>query len=335
MAKQTKAYIALLYVCICWGTTYLVIRIGVMHYPPFLFAGMRQFIAGIILITGALAVNKNTDLSLRNIGRQILVGFLMLTMGNGCVTWGEQYIPSGIAALICSMMPLFAVLFNLAFFRNERFNLLIILGLILGTCGVGLIFMHDLKQLSNTSYLLGMGSVLLATCSWAAGSLINKQHQQPVNPFFNSGLQLLFGGLIMLVLSPVLDDLHHVVVWNTDGLLSLLYLIVFGSVLAYAAYMYTLTKLPVGVATIYAYINPMVAVIVGYMFMKEDLNIYTGLAFITIVISVYLVNRGYRQQHRQTTTNTISNIRTVEDTIEGTLFSNVIDAFPENAPVES
>ena len=228
----------------------------------------------------------------------MLVGFLMLTLGNGCVTWGEKTVPSGIAALICSIMPIFAVLLNLFSSKKERFNFMIGAGMILGTCGVGLIFRHSLHDLSDTSYLLGIGSVLLATASWAYGSIINKKNVNPVNPFFNSGLQLLFGGLFLLLLSPVVDDLSHVDPWNKEGLASLGYLIVFGSVLAYAAYMYSLSKLPMGIATIYAYINPLVAVIVGYFILGEELSIYTALAFIAIAVSVFMVNKGYRQQHQ-------------------------------------
>jgi drug/metabolite transporter (DMT)-like permease len=269
----------------------------VLHYPAFLFAGVRQTIAGIILISLALAKSRTADISFRNIRRQMLIGFLMLTLGNGCVTWGEREVPSGVAALICSLMPLFAVIINLLSSRKEHFNIIIALGLLLGTCGVALVFMHDLKQLSNPAYLLGMGSVLLATMSWAGGSMINRGHTNPVNPFFNSGLQLLFGGLFMLIISPAVDDLHHFELWNTEGILALLYLIIFGSVIAYAAYMYSLSKLPVGIATLYAYINPMVAVLVGHFLMNEELNLFTAFAFIAIVCSVFLVNRGYKISH--------------------------------------
>ena len=96
MKANPKAYIALIFVCIVWGTTYMAIRVGVMNYPAFLFAGVRQTIAGLILMFAALMVSKKKDLSTRNLLRQMLVGFLMLTIGNGCVSWGEKYIPSGI-----------------------------------------------------------------------------------------------------------------------------------------------------------------------------------------------------------------------------------------------
>lgn len=297
--NHTKAYIALIYVCIIWGTTYLAIRIGVLHYPAFLFAGIRQTLSGIILMLIAFIISKNKDLSWANIRRQMLVGFLLLTIGNGCVTWGEKYVPSGIAALICSIMPIFAVGFNLLFSKKEHFSLTIGLGMFLGICGVGLIFRHNIADLANPLYLVGILSVLLATVSWALGSILNKKNLKPINPMFNSGLQLFFGGVFMLVLSPGIDDLHHVQIWQPEGLFALLYLIIFGSVLAYAAYMYALSKLPVGIATIYAYINPLIAVIVGYVVLAEPLNIYTALAFITIAIGVYIVNKGYRDQHKK------------------------------------
>jgi drug/metabolite transporter (DMT)-like permease len=299
MTKQTKAYLAVVYICIVWGTTYLAIRVGVMHYPAFLFAGVRQALAGLILIPAALMFRREKDLSAKNILRQMLVGFLMLTIGNGGVTWGEKYIPSGIAALICSTMPIFAVMFNLASSKKERFNLLIGVGMLLGFCGVGLIFRQNIADITKPTYLGGIFTVILATCGWALGSIVNKQDAAPVNPFFNSGLQLLFGGLFMLLLSPIVDDYAGFVLWNTSGVISLVYLVIFGSTLAYAAYMYALSVLPVGLATIYAYVNPLIAVLAGYMFLEEALNIYTGLAFVTIVISVYLVNIGYRKQHKE------------------------------------
>ena len=317
MAKQTKAYLALVFICIVWGTTYLAIRIGVMHYPALLFAGIRQTIAGIVLASLAMVVNKQFDFSFKNIRRQMLIGFLMLTIGNGCVTWGEKFVPSGIAALICSMMPIFAVMFNLILTKNEKFNITTGVGMILGTCGVGLIFRQDLSQLNNPAYLVGIFAVLFATASWAIGSIINKKNVNPVNPFLNAGMQLFFGGVFMLIGCPFIDDFHNFKAFDRDGLFALVYLIVFGSILAYAAYMYALSKLPVGIATIYAYINPLVAVVLGYLALHEPMNLYTGLSFITIVLGVYLVNLGYRKQQKSKIANTS------------------IDTFPEVFPIES
>ena len=294
-----------------------------MHYPAYLFAGVRQSIAGIILMAGALVINKKTDLSGGNILRQMLVGFLMLSVGNGFVTWGEKYIPSGVAALICSLMPLFAVLFNLFISRKDKFNVLIVVGMLMGVLGVGLIFRQNIADIAKPSYLWGMMAVLVATASWALGSMVNKKNIDPLNSFLNSGMQLFFGGLFMLIISPMADNYTDLQLWNRDGLLALLYLIIFGSVLAYAAYMYALSTLPVGIATLYAYINPMIAVITGYIVLGEKLDIYTIMAFGTIVLSVFLVNKGYRIQHRESIKNNANN----EITITG--------ALPEIVPAES
>jgi len=318
MTKHTKAYLSLIFICIVWGTTYLAIRVGVMHYPAFLFAGVRQSVAGIILMIAALSVSGDKDLSAKNIQRQMLVGFLMLTLGNGCVSWGEKYIPSGVSALICTMMPLFAVLFNLTSSKKDHFNSTIIFGLVLGVFGVGLIFRHNIADMANPTYLAGIFATLFATASWALGSIVNKKHEAPVNPFFNSGMQLFFGGIFMLVLSPAIDNYNGFRLWDRDALLAMVYLIIFGSALAYTAYMYTLSTLPIGIATIYAYINPLIAVIVGYLFLKEDLNIYTAMAFFTIVVSVFLVNKGYRKQH-------VAKMQAVPD---------ISSAFPESTSIE-
>ncbi len=318
MTQHTRAYIALAFICIVWGTTYLAIKVGVQHYPAFLFAGVRQACGGIILILAALFLSKEKDLSTRNILRQMLVGFLMLTVGNGLVSLGMKFIPSGISALICSMMPIFAVLFNLFSSQKDHFNLTIGAGLLLGSCGVGLIFLHNIKM-TNPLFLIGIFATIIATCGWALGSIINKRHEDAVNPFLNSGMQLLFGGLFMLIISPMADNYNGFAWWDTKAIMALIYLITFGSALAYAAYMFALSKLPVGIATIYSYINPLIAVIAGYLFLKEDLNIYTGMAFVTIVISVYLMNRGYRKQHKGELS--------VTETKPG-------NAFPEGIPVE-
>lgn len=299
MTKHAKAYLALIYICIVWGTTYLAMKVGVRHFPAILFAGLRQTAGGLILMPAALLLSKEKDLSAKNILRQMLVGFLMLTIGNGGVTWGVRHIPSGTAALVCSMMPIFAVMFNLVASKKERLNWAIASGMILGFCGVGLIFRDNVGAISKPAYLGGVLVVLFGNSGWALGSIVNKKNSAQVNPFFNSGLQLFFGGIFMLLLSPVVDDYHDFQPWNADGILALIYLIIFGSALAYAAYMYALKILPVGIATLYSYINPLIAVLAGYLFLNEALNIYTALAFITIAISVYLVNRGYRQQHKK------------------------------------
>jgi drug/metabolite transporter (DMT)-like permease len=300
MKNHTKAYLAYAFICIIWGTTYLAIRVAVTHYPPFLMAGMRQLLSGILMMGIALLINRKVDLSIKNLLQQSLVGFLLITMGNGLVTWAEQYVQSGVAALICSTMPISAVLINIVS-GKERLNLLIVLGMLLGFSGVALIFQDNLAQASGQPigalFIWGIIALFVATFSWASGSILNKKGSQSLNSLFNIGIQMLVGGALMLCISPAVDDYSHLVWWNQEGFMAFAYLVVFGSILAYAAYMYALKVLPVGFVTSYAYINPLVAVLLGSLLLHEPLNVYTIIAFACIIISIVLVRRGYKKQH--------------------------------------
>lgn len=297
MKNHTKAYLAYAFICIIWGTTYLGIKVAVEHYPPFLMAGCRQLLSGIVLISVALIANPKADLSRRNLLQQALIGFLLITLGNGLVTWAEQYVQSGVAALICSTMPISAVIINIVR-GKEKLNWMILLGMLLGFGGVALIFRDNLSQQAGIAgyYILGIAALFVATISWAWGSLLNKSSKSSINSSFNVGFQLLAGGGIMLLISPVADDYTGLVLWNNEGLLAFFYLVVFGSILAYAAYMYALKVLPVGFVTSYAYINPLVAVILGALMLNEPLNIYTVFAFVLIILGIFIVRSGYKKQ---------------------------------------
>jgi drug/metabolite transporter (DMT)-like permease len=298
MKNQTKAYIAYAFICIIWGTTYLAIRVAVLHYPPYLMAGTRQVLSGLILVAIALMINRQVDLSRKNIMQQAIIGFLLITMGNGLVTWAEQYIQSGIAALICSTMPISAVLINIVN-GKERLNLRVILGMLLGFSGVAVVFHESLNQQAsgdNQIFIIGIIALFVATFSWALGSLFNKRNVDAKNSLFNAGLQVIIGGSFMFIISPFVDHYEHLVLWNEEGFWAVVYLIVFGSVLAYAAYMYALKVLPVGFVTSYAYVNPLVAVLLGSWMLDESLNMYTILAFVMIIMGIFIVRSGYKKQ---------------------------------------
>ena len=296
-SKNSKAFIALVFVCIAWGTTYLALRIGVKHFPAFLFAAIRQVTAGLIIMVAAWLMNRRADHSLANLKHQALIGFLLITIGNGLVSWAERVVPSGIAALICSLTPICVVVINLTQAKNERVNATIVLGMLLGVAGIGLIFKDNLADLSNGAYLAGMIAIFCATCTWSCGSILSRKKTDEVNPLYDAGLQLLFGGAFLFIGSPLVDDYNgEMDLLHPQVIGSMLYLIVIGSVLAYSAYIYAFKNLPVGIASIYAYINPMVAVVLGYLILGEQLTWFTVLAFVTIIAGVYLVKYGYKKK---------------------------------------
>lgn len=287
------AYLALAAVCIIWGTTYLALRIAVQHFPPFLFSAIRQSTAGLLLITFMLTVGKVKWPALAQIRQQAIAGFFMITLGNGLVAWAEMHIPSGIAAIICSLMPVLVILINLSINRDERPTLPIMMGVALGMIGIILIFSEHVASFSRTEYLLGILVTFMAALSWASGSIWIKKKNTDANPFLNAGMQMMFGGLWMFPLSFAIDDLSAVH-WSAEAAYSLLYLIVFGSIIAYASYSYALRKLPMTIVSLYAYVNPLVAVFLGWLVLDEKLNARIIVAFLLTVAGIYIVNRGYQ-----------------------------------------
>ncbi len=287
------AYIALGAVCIIWGTTYMAIRIAVLHFPPFLFTAIRQITAGLLLTAFMVGYVKTAWPTKAHLLRQVIGGFFLITMGNGLVSWSEVHIPSGIAAIICSLMPMVVILINLSINREEKPTVPIILGVAIGLTGIVLIFGEHVSEFSKIEYLMGILMTLVAVFSWAAGSIWIKKHNANSNPFLNAGLQMFFGGVLALPFSLLFDDLSSLS-WTPEAAYSLLYLIVFGSIIAYAAYSYALGKLPMTIVSLYAYVNPLVAVVLGWMVLDEKLNTKIGIGILITIVGIYIVNRGYQ-----------------------------------------
>ena len=286
-------YFALAAVCIIWGTTYLALRIAVLHFPPFLFTALRQTTAGLLLLAFMLTVGKAALPSRDHLWRQVIGGFFMISLGNGLVAWAEMHIPSGVAAIICSLMPVLVILINVMIHRDERPTFPIIAGVILGLAGIVIIFSEHLAAFSNRAYIIGIIFTFTAALAWAGGSIWIKKKHTESNPFVNAGLQMFFGGVLLFPFSVAFDDLSQVT-WSAEVAWSMLYLIVFGSLIAYASYAYALRKLPMTIVSLYAYINPLVAVALGWLVLDETLNVKIWLAIALTVTGIYIVNKGYQ-----------------------------------------
>jgi drug/metabolite transporter (DMT)-like permease len=269
-------------------------RIGVDGFPPFLFAAIRQVCAGLLLIL-FLGLFKRIKIPFDQLMQQAFAGFLMITLGNGFVSWGEVYVPSGLAAIICSLMPMWVIVINLTINRTERPNFLIILGVFIGLAGILLIFSEHLSSFTDANYSVGILLIFVACLSWSLGSIIIKRQGTQSNPFMNAGLQMFFGGLFCFIFSAFFDDLT-VIHWQPQTVYSLAYLIVIGSATAFALYAYVLMKLPMTIASLYSYVNPLVAVILGSIILDEKLNLKIGIAIVVTVLGIYLVNRGYQRK---------------------------------------
>jgi drug/metabolite transporter (DMT)-like permease len=291
--KNLVAYLALGAVCIIWGTTYLGLRIGVTQFPPFLFSLIRFLCSGLILSGFMLTLGKAAWPDKKTLINQAICGFFMVTMGISVVGYAEVHVSSSVAAVICSVMPVWTILINLVVSKDEKPNWLILSGAAIGLSGIVMIFGEHLSEFSDPSYTQGIVLIFAANFCWAVGSIFIKKKNQHSDPFLNAGLQMLFGGIMLIPFSLVLDDYTNL--HASPGVIySLVYMVLVGSVAAYACYSYAIKKLPMTIVSLYAYINPIVAVILGWLILSEKLNLRIGIAILVTVAGIYLVNRAYQ-----------------------------------------
>ncbi len=290
---RSLAYIALAAVCLIWGTTYLALRIAVDDFPPFLFTALRQTTAGLLLLGFMYTVTKAPFPSKDLLISQSIAGFFMITLGNGLVAWGELIIPSGVAAIICSLMPVMVILINVVIAKDEKPTVPIMIGVVLGMVGIIMIFGEHVSEFTKREYVFGIIGIFGAVLSWAGGSIWIKKKNTGSNPFVNAGLQMFFGGLWCFPISVGFEDISNVS-WSPETTWSMLYLIVFGSIVAYASYSYALRKLPLTIVSMYAYINPLVAILLGAWVLDEKLNVRIIVAFLLTIGGIYIVNKGYQ-----------------------------------------
>lgn len=293
MKNNLLAYLALAAICLIWGTTYLALRVAALNFPPFLFTTIRQVSAGIILLAVMFTIGRAAWPSRELLIRQAIGGFFMISLGNGLVAWAETYVPSGIAAVLCSLMPVVVIIINLTVNREERPTIPILIGIALGFVGIVMIFGQNVNELSNLEYLVSILLIFTAVLCWAGGSVWIKKKNTNSNPFVNAGLQMFFGGIWMIPFSIVFDDFSKLH-WSLEAFYSLLYLTIVGSLIAYTCFSYALRKLPMTIVSLYAYINPIVAVLLGWLILDEKLNLQIGVAILITVAGIYIVNRGYQ-----------------------------------------
>ncbi len=284
-----KAYVAFALVSFFWGTTYLGIRIGVDEkIPPFWLAGLRQTSAGFLVIIYSLIKGEKFPGG-KDFPKLIIPGLLMIACGNGLVTWAEQYINSGLTAILCSMNPVWVMILSFTLLRSEVMSKSLVIGIALGFVGILVIFSNSLGDFANPKYLLGICGIVLANIGWASGTIFVSRYKSSISPVAASGWQMFIAGLVLATLSFILESpLETVYTWRGIG--ALVYLTVFGSIIAYGAFLYVLNHMSPTKSSAYSYINTVVAVILGWLWLDEKitLNIVIGAAI--TIYGIYLVN---------------------------------------------
>lgn len=290
-----RAYIALAVVSFFWGTTYLASRVGARHMPGLFVAGMRQFIAGAIMVAYFLAKGRQLPdwKSLKKISIQ---GILLLCIANGLLTWSLQYISSGLAAIIAGLVPLFIALFSILLLRYIKFTRWMAVGLFVGFAGILTIFYEYLHQMVNPVFAFGVMLAFISTLAWSFGTVYTSRFKVPVDILFAVGLQMLIAGTISLIVCFVSGQYANPLETGASSMYALMYLVVVGSLLTYSAYVFAITKLPPTLVSIYAYINPIVAVALGWLLLHEKMTYSVIFGTLITLAGVYLVNKEFKKQ---------------------------------------
>lgn len=292
-----RVVLAFAVVYLVWGSTYLGIRYAVESIPPLLMAGTRFLVAGGILYGWrVLRISRTTRTVIATRAQwrsAAITGLFLISASYGLVSWAELTVPSGIVALVTAMTPLWMVVIPMLTGNARRPHALVLLGIALGLAAQALLFgVGDVDHQTIDAW--GLGAVVLAGISWAIGSLRARRGDLPSDPFLSSAMQMLIGGVVLVIASLLVGEvarfspervtLHSLLAWA--------YLVVAGSIVAYSAYLYLLKSTSLARASTYAYVNPIVAVALGWLLAGEPFGRRTVLAMVLTLLAVLAINRG-------------------------------------------
>ena len=287
-----RAYLALAAVCLFWGTTYLGIRMSLESFPPLLLVCARYVVSGALMLA-AIALRGGELPRGRELGAACLSGVLVLGIGNGALVFAELWVPSGLACLIITISPFWMVGAEALLPGGEPLHLPTIVGMLVGLGGAALLFAPDMHTHTFHAGLLNGFLVLqLGMAGWAFGSIYQRRRVAGAHPIVIGAVQQLAAGLSFLPFMLIFHE--HSVHWSLRGVSAILYLVVFGSIVGYSAYIFALDRLPVAIVSVYPYVNSVVAVTLGWLFYREAFGVREAAAMAIIFTGVALVKRYSR-----------------------------------------
>jgi drug/metabolite transporter (DMT)-like permease len=286
----TLVFLAFAAVYIVWGSTYLAIRVGIESFPPLILAGLRHFSTGIILYP-FFRLKAGARPTAAHWRTAVVTGFLLLFIGNGGVSWAEQTVPSGIAALLVATVSLWLVIVDWLRPGGRRPAFRVVVGVLMGFAGLALLVGPAHLGGAERVDPRGAGILVFASLAWACGSLYSKHGGLPSSPMLSVAMQSLAGGVILLVAGWFTGEFHalHIAAISARSWLAFGYLIVFGSGIGFSAYLYILQKSTAARVGTYAFVNPVVALFLGWLIADETISLRTVLAAGVILTAVILV----------------------------------------------
>ena len=273
-----------------WGSTFLAIRIGVHEVPPLLFAAMRFFVAGFVLFGWMIARGEPSP-TRRQWMSVLLLALLIFLIDYGLLFWAEQRVPSGVAAVMLATIPVFIALSEILFLRTQRLTVRLAFALLVGIGGVAVLMSHSLNLGGSPIDGPGAVALIIASISWSIATVLARMLPLPPSKVMSSGAQMLAGGIMLTLAAAAFGEFHnfHPSTISSGAWLSLIYLIIAGSIIGFTAYVWLIHhESPTKVGT-YAYVNPVVAVVLGYFFGGEPLGLRTILGTMFVLISVLVI----------------------------------------------
>lgn len=299
MTTKQKAYIGLVATSIIWGTSWVASKIAVKTGVPGLeVAAIRQFMGGVLFV-GFFLIRGEKIPSAKQMLWLAGMGTLLFVIANGFATVALRYIPSGLAALIAALYPLSVVIIERIFFRNTKITWVTFVGLLLGITGIGIVFYDNAFHNQPEGYVLGLILSLIAMLSWSVGTIIIARNNVKINAYNATGWQMLLGSFLLMIMTLASGKTIPITTIPASTWLAISYLVFVSSIVAFVAFIYTMKHLEPSIAALYAYINPIIAILTGSVLMNEKLTIDILIGSVITLIGVFLVNRSLKKQREQ------------------------------------
>lgn len=287
---KKRGYIALLITCFFWGTTWVASKMAVKEMPSLQLAATRQLLAGCSFVFYFLFFKKLKIPTTRQFVWIVGMSILMFVFANWLSTLGLQYIPTGLAALIGALYPLSVVLIEAIFIKSRKITVLTLLGMILGLVGVGMVFYDTLFKNLPEKMWVGILLSTIAMLSWSLGTVLLSRNKTNINPYYATGWQMILSALILAMASIITHQYIPLMTIQWKVWIEIFYLVVFGSVLSFVAFIFSTKVLSPEISSLYAYVNPLVAIFVASIILNEPLSINIFFGAIVTLFGVFLVN---------------------------------------------
>lgn len=289
--KRLLIFLSFLSIYVIWGSTYLAIRYAVATIPPLYTAGVRHLCAGSILLIWALA--KGLRPTGKQIRASVVIGFFFFLIGHGSLHWAEQSVPSGLASLLIAIEPIFVFVLSSAAARTWRLNGMLLAGIVMGLAGVGMLLRGGAGEMAH-GLSAGPVVILIGAFSWSVGIIYSRRSHLSGSPLLLSALSLLSGAVMLLCTGTIAGEARGFKLSQVSAKswLALGYLILFGSVIAFTAYNWLMEHYSPTLVATHTYVNPVVAVLLGWAYGGETLTVGVGVAAVLVVLAVVLVDRG-------------------------------------------